>query len=652
MEKTMKNKPVKLAAGENILHLLQEDSEKIKDFSKINGVAYSGGTFAQWWGGRIVVDLKGMELSKQIPLLIDHANTPEYKIGEVTATISSNISVTGSVSSKTERGKSIIEMGKQYDWQLSIGAEAIEKLVVANDEKIEVNGTMYDGPLTVVTKSKLREVSVVAVGADSDTYMKIAAKFGESKFNPKSDQQGENTMKVEPVKKVEAKETVVIPEAETHISEADIKAKAEADAQKRINSIIELTAGNLSLREKALTNGWTESRTKDVVEALAAATKTIPESGVNILMKSNSDLSAKTVEAAMFLRSGFTEEEIIASCGEQQLQLASSQYRDMGLKDSLRVLCQLEGKPVSNVFNNDTIKAAFTTVSLPGILSNVAHKAALKSYNARGSVADKLCSVGNLSDYKEASRYRLSDVGDIDELEDGGEIQTGTLGEDSAKNQLKTYAKMFEFGHKMVANDDLGLFLKIPKSMGTKCQLKKDKVFFERLKSNPIQADGKALFSASHKNYTSGSDSALSLTSLPLAYTKFLQQVDAAGDSISVAPKYLLVPTGLYNTGLEILNSQTIQGSTAKSVATNIITKYGLTLVYSQLLDTAATGWYLFGDPNVVDTFEIGYFNGRTAPTVEQIDVAPNKLGLAFRCFFNFGIREQDHRGMTFNAGA
>ena len=61
----------------------------------------------------------------------------------------------------------------------------------------------------------------------------------------------------------------------------------------------------------------------------------------------------------------------------------------------------------------------------------------------------------------------------------------------------------------------------------------------------------------------------------------------------------------------------------------------------------SAKAWYLFAAPSIVDTFEIGYLKGRRTPTVEQGDTDFDTLGIRFRVYFDLGVREQDHRGMT-----
>jgi hypothetical protein len=85
----------------------------------------------------------------------------------------------------------------------------------------------------------------------------------------------------------------------------------------------------------------------------------------------------------------------------------------------------------------------------------------------------------------------------------------------------------------------------------------------------------------------------------------------------------------------------------------NPIADEELELVTSPYLSNAnyagnsAKAWYLFADPQIVDTFEIGYLKGRRTPTVEQGETDFNTLGIQFRVYFDLGVREQDYRGMV-----
>jgi hypothetical protein len=243
-----------------------------------------------------------------------------------------------------------------------------------------------------------------------------------------------------------------------------------------------------------------------------------------------------------------------------------------------------------------------------------------------------------------------------------GVIKAGGLIEDSAKNQLDTYGKKFCLTRKMIINDDLGAFMKVPVAMGNRAARLIDQLFFKRLLGNPTQSDGKALFHANHKNLLTGTTSALSHSSLAKAIQLFLDQVDADDQPISVEPRYLLVPTALKHTAIELTRGATLvmSGGSDSTIrpALNVLVDENLEVVSSPYLANGTyTGhsdaaWYLFGHPGQVDTFEIGFLNGKRTPTVEQGETDFNTLGMWFRVYFDIGVREQDHRGMVKANGA
>jgi len=209
----------------------------------------------------------------------------------------------------------------------------------------------------------------------------------------------------------------------------------------------------------------------------------------------------------------------------------------------------------------------------------------------------------------------------------------------------------------MIINDDLGAFLKVPTSMGNRAARLVDQLFFQRLLANPTGTDGKALFSAGHKNLLTGASSALSADSLKKGIQLFMDQTCADGQPISVEPSILLVPTALKFLAQELTRGTTfIMSGGAESVirpSLNVLTEQNLAVVSSPYLSNktyagnSEAAWYLFGKPGTVDTFEIGYLKGKRTPTVERGDLDMNVLGIWFRVFFDVGIREQDHRGMV-----
>lgn len=679
---------------------------------KVVGVAYSGGKMSlPGWRHPVVVDLAGMEIPESVPLLTNHENKTDSRIGLISAAVRNNaLEITGEIVSDSRDAADIIAQGKAgADWQLSIGADVKECELVKGSR--EVNGQEVEGPFYHIKKSTLREVSVVAVGADAHTNMKVNAKFnlvnqeGETMNNksetksvsavsapndaappekkPEPEQKpgnpankpGEPANKPgEPEKKpdnAEQKPGQAAAEATPpaiQASAGDVAATAREAAQnavkaerERISAIQAICDGEFpEIEREAIAGGWTpEVVTKKVLETIRAER---PAANVNISVKTAPEGGElrKTIEAAMCLRVGVSAEQLEKSYGAKTVEAGMAEM-DMPLKQLLIECMKLDGIPYSRGFDNETIRAAFSSVSLPGILSNVANKKLLQSYEAQPIIAMKLCSTGDLNDFKENDRFRLTDVGDLLPIAADGEIKDGGLIEESAKNQLDTYGKKFCLTRKMIINDDLGAFMKVPTAMGNRAARLIDQLFFSRLLSNPAQADGKALFSTNHKNLLSGASSALSSDSLKKAIQLFLDQVDADGQPISVEPKYLLVPTALKHLAIELTQGATlIMSGTDNAVrpALNVLSDENLQVISSPYLGNSAyegssqTGWYLFGDPKTVDTWEIGFLKGKRTPTVERGETDFNTLGLWFRVYFDLGVREQDHRGMVKANGA
>jgi len=671
---------------------------------KVVGLAYSGGKMnLPGWKYPVVVDLAGMEIPDTVPLLTNHENKTDARVGMVSASVKNNaLEISGEIVSDGKDASDIVAQSKAgADWQLSIGADVKECELVKSSR--EVNGQSQEGPFYHIKKSTLREVSVVAVGADAHTTMKVTAKFNLSQ-TIEGDRMSKEIEKTVAAKEDETKKPVVPPIAEPEkkpeddpekkkpeedgktaeavncnpekktqaeavppaiqASGIDIHAAAKAAVaaeRERVGAIQSICNGEFpEIEKQAVSGGWTpEVTTKKVLEMIRMER---PAANVNIAVKSAPEGGEmrKNIEAAMCLRVGVSADLLEKSYGAKTVEAGMADM-DMPLRQLLIECMKLDGIPYSRGFDNETIRAAFSSVSLPGILSNVANKKLLQSYEAQPVIATKLCSTGDLNDFKENDRFRLTDVGDLMPIAADGEIKDGGLVEESAKNQLETYGKRFCLTRKMIINDDLGAFMKVPTAMGNRAARLIDQLFFSRLLKNPTQIDGKALFHAGHKNLLTGATSALGADSLKKAIQLFLDQVDADGQPISVEPRYLLVPTALKHLAIELTQGATlIMAGTDNAVrpALNVLADENLNVVSSPYLGNSAyegasqTGWYLFGDPRTVDTWEIGYLKGKRTPTVERGETDFNTLGLWFRVYFDLGVREQDHRGMVKAVGA
>ena len=629
------------------IEFIEAANEGVKP--RVSGIAYSGGKIRLGgWDYPIVVDLEGLEIPQSIPLLLNHDNNTSSRVGVINAIKEGNaLVVSGEILSDSVEAKNIIAQAKAgADWQLSIGAD-VQLYELIKENSLFINGEEHVAPFYHIKQAVLREVSIVAVGADINTSLKVAAKFTFLDM-------ANSTKEKEQVEPVEVK-------AAQELNVEAISADAIKAERARVSAIQDICNGEFpEIEREAVQAGWSvESTTSKVLNEIRAHR---PQASVNISVKSEptGEDCRKSLEAALCLRCGLSADYLEKSYGAKNVE-AGMMDMNMPMKNVLIECMKMDGIPCPRSFGNDAIRAAFSSVTLPGILSNVANKKLLQSYQSQPIIATKLCSTGDLNDFKEAERFRLTDVGDLLPVAPDGEIKDGGLKEEKATNQLETYGKKFCLTRKMIINDDLGAFMKVPVAMGNRAARLIDQLFFKRLLSNPNQPDGNALFHANHHNLKTGGGSVLAHAGLADAMGLFLDQVDADNQPINVEPRYLLVPTGLKHTAIELVKgtSLIIAGDTDRlRPAINVFADENLEVVSSPYLANSSytgystTAWYLFGDPSQVDTFEIGFLNGRRTPTVEQGETDYNTLGMWFRVYFDVGVREQDFRGMVKSTGA
>ena len=632
--------------------LIEAAGDNANSNPRVIGLAYSGGKMRlPGWKNPVVVDLAGLMVPENVPLLTNHENRTTSRVGMVVAKVEENsLAIEGEITSTSGVATGIVEQAKAgADWQLSIGAEVVESEFVGRGSRT-INGQEHQAPFTHIKAAKLREVSVVAVGADAATRMQVAASFNLS---------GEEELSIENQTTTEPTTTVN--------AESDLIARTIADERNRVAAIQKICDGEYDkIEAKAISAGWSAERTSAAV--LQAIQDARPKADVNISIKRKPEGAEmkNTLEAALCLRAGIAGDDLLGDYGDRVVD-AADKIRAKSLYDVLCACIRLEGMTVPEGSDTEMIQAAFSTVSLPGILSNVANKRLLKAFTSQPLVATRLCSEGDLNDFKENERFRLTDVGDLEPVAADGEIKDGGVREDKATNQLDTYGKKFVLTRKMIINDDLGAFMKFPTSMGNRAARLIDQLFFLRLLSNPTQGDNKKLFHTGHKNLLTGADSYLHHESLSLAITLFLDQTDADSQPISVEPKFLLVPTNLKHDAIRLTRGTQLivaGGDATAGVsptlmpALNALANENLIVISSPYLTNtkypgnSITAWYLFGAPDQVDTFEIGYLKGKRTPTIERGNTDFNTLGMWFRVYFDLGIREQDWRGMVKSDGS
>jgi hypothetical protein len=137
--------------------------------AKLSGVAYSGGAVRQYG---CVIDLESTEVPAKMPLLFEHMRSEIVGVVDKAAVKAGQIVVEGKLfsdmtGSAAERIAQLSQRGAPY--QMSVGLFGYSEEYVPLGAKTKVNGKDHAGPIVVLRNGKVRECSVVTLGADDKT---------------------------------------------------------------------------------------------------------------------------------------------------------------------------------------------------------------------------------------------------------------------------------------------------------------------------------------------------------------------------------------------------------------------------------------------------------------------------------------------------
>ncbi|MEN1706319.1 MAG: hypothetical protein AAGJ54_12505 [Planctomycetota bacterium] len=145
-------------------------------------VAYSGGPMTVGGWGPIVIDVSGVEASERIAILADHDQRLSGVVGHGSMSIEGgSLVLDGAVTGVGQAAKDVVALARSgFGLQASVGLEVIEAEAVPAGRQVNVNGRVVASGrgLTLVKRGRLREVSVVAIGADRTTSVDVAARRG------------------------------------------------------------------------------------------------------------------------------------------------------------------------------------------------------------------------------------------------------------------------------------------------------------------------------------------------------------------------------------------------------------------------------------------------------------------------------------------
>jgi len=685
-----------------------DDAEK--KMPRFRMVAYTGGVMRiTGFPHPVVVDLEGLAIERQdIPVRLDH--NPRQGVGHTQRVVIENGQVVaeGLVSRDTSWARDVAKSAVNgFPWQASIGASVVDAQFIPNGQEVTVNGRTFQGPLHVVRQAVLKEISFVDSGADTQTSARIAAQ-DTLQHTPSQEQTSMTatdipapgspetagtpgaTATTDAAKPTDTAGTTTVAEpitndndpkvqepqkaastakqSATRATPPTVNASAHAPTNnddepddnpvvqmrqqiatetRRIEAIRKVCAGKYpDIEAKAIEEGWDETRTE--LHVLRASRPKIPPSTAGSRPEPT---SPQVFEAVAMMASGLPNSRVEAMFAEPVLE-AADKLRGMGIQE----FCELAYGQQLPRFRRDAagwLQAAFSTTTLPGVLSNIANKMLLEGYNYIEDAWRKVAKIASVNDFKEHSRYRMTGAFKFEQVSADGELKHGKLDEQKFGQKADTHGIMFALTRQMIINDDLGAFTDIPRQIGMGAAESIADAVWSLWLRNPVQADGKAFFHADHGNYAEGADTALSVDGLTDAEIQFSQQTKPNGRPLGMPANILLVPTALKVAAEMLMKSTQLNETTTankpKPSTNPHVGKFDVvSSVYLSNVSfngASSKAWYLLADPNRLPAIEVAFLNGVDRPTVEKTDADFNTLGIQFRGYIDFGVREQDHRG-------
>lgn len=385
-------------------------------------------------------------------------------------------------------------------------------------------------------------------------------------------------------------------------------------------------------------------------------------------------VDSEVVEAAVCMAHGLPNIE--KKFSEQTLESAHKSFKGRGvtLKRLMMMGAQSNGYRGDDSDYVSVMKAALrsdgmgydlrsdvgpsTGVQVPGILGNTANKFLAGSFMNVDQSWRGIAKIRPVNDFKQITTYRMGGSNTFLRVAPSGEIKHGALSETSYTNQAKTFGRLLGISREDYINDDLSAFINVTQELGRGAADALNNIFWATwLNDSAFFPTDKSLL-----NYDDGAtDSVLSLAGLDNAESIFAVQTKPDGTPLGATPKILLVPSALKNTAQALMtNAPLVVGTTPASgpgvnvfagrytvVASPYLSRTSLNDEngVSQTVTGSSTAWYLLCDPMDIPCIEVVFLNGKDSPTVETDQFEFDRLGLATRAYFDFGVQKQEYRG-------
>ena len=278
---------------------------------------------------------------------------------------------------------------------------------------------------------------------------------------------------------------------------------------------------------------------------------------------------------------------------------------------------------------SDRAYEAVTTSSMSSIVKNTVNILIANDYSKREKWWEPIVKTEEVDTIDDATLVRLFGLNTLDVINEGaayGEMEWSDQEETSSFVKRGGFVGVtLEAMLKDKTNSIRTLPTRLSNSWFNSISLRVAAVFTNNSDTGPVLSDSGALFNATVATTTGGHanllTAALSFTSWDATYTamtKQADQIEGAGAQLGMenAPKFLLAPTDLRATALQIRNSEQLPGSANNDINPHF--QNFEVIIVPRWTDT--NDWAAVAGPNLSAAIWLIFVSGNTVPSIFTAD--------------------------------
>jgi hypothetical protein len=496
--------------------------------------------------------------SRQIPFLDSHNRySVKDQLGSARAITVNESDITATlVFGKSAAGEDALASVRDgHITDVSVGYEVLKKTYVPEGTTKTIAGREFTGPVNVVTKWRLREVSLTPIGADAQAKLRgldpAAVRFSQderfemnaelrallvSRGMPAdyTDEQAQRWLIDNAAKlgdkpqaapaQPEQRQAPSVNAAElaTMVAEATRKAIAEAAQQREafeadVRSLCEL-AGLPYEFDNARKCADVAAVRKHLQDAKAKADDSLPFGNVRVLSagidRLRSDLQSTLVSrAAESALNGNAQKLERYTTSEQRkaaepfrhatlLDMAGEYVRaqginTLGLTREQIAQCAMFGPAVAGIRGLRTDVPIHTTGSFANLTLDAINKSMMIGYQEVPATWRGPMRQGeSVADFKTIHRMRLGGIPNLPVWNDSADPDRASMADAREFYAVECRSLGVDFSYKLIVNDDMSALTRVPLALGDSAARTVNAVAWSQITSNALLSDGVALFSA------------------------------------------------------------------------------------------------------------------------------------------------------------